>query len=405
MKSRHFQKPSRVHVVALLFALGGGICAEAAPPETWVRHAIDPADPLAHRTGADGVKTGDLNGDERTDFVTGWEEGGKVRICLHPGPEFVRDPWPALTVGKVRSPEDAVFADLDGDGRLDVVSACEGKERRLHVHWAPAAPEAVTSEAAWTTSTFATKPLLQWWMQILPRDLDGDGDIDLIAGSKNAGGSVTCLLNPGDGESRNLSQWETTPIADAGWIMTLDGLAAADREWLVYSDRKGKGSGIWIAPFLDDAPWIGTPQRVAAASEEVMFLDLADTDGDGRDEILAAIKPASIRVYQSAGDPLAPWKPIRELPSLPWDRFGTVKAVQWIGNGTCAITCENANDEKCGMLLASADGIFTAIGGAEGTKFDRIEWLDLDGDGDKDLVTCEERDGLGVVWYENPENG
>ncbi len=45
------------------------------------------------------------------------------------------------------------------------------------------------------------------------------------------------------------------------------------------------------------------------------------------------------------------------------------------------------------------------LGGPEGIKFDRIELLDLDRDGDLDLMTCEERHagrGLGVVWYENP---
>ena len=42
------------------------------------------------------------------------------------------------------------------------------------------------------------------------------------------------------------------------------------------------------------------------------------------------------------------------------------------------------------------------IAGPEGTKFDRIELVDLDGDGDLDVLTCEEVDGLGVIWYENP---
>ena len=28
--------------------------------------------------------------------------------------------------------------------------------------------------------------------------------------------------------------------------------------------------------------------------------------------------------------------------------------------------------------------------------------LDLDGDKDLDVITCEERDNLGVFWYENP---
>ena len=41
-------------------------------------------------------------------------------------------------------------------------------------------------------------------------------------------------------------------------------------------------------------------------------------------------------------------------------------------------------------------------GTIEGVKFDRIETIDLDGDGDLDVLTCEERDNLGVIWYENP---
>ena len=51
------------------------------------------------------------------------------------------------------------------------------------------------------------------------------------------------------------------------------------------------------------------------------------------------------------------------------------------------------------------DGRWTAhpiSGVVEGVKFDRIEMLDLDGDGDRDMLTCEERDRLGVIWYENP---
>ena len=41
----------------------------------------------------------------------------------------------------------------------------------------------------------------------------------------------------------------------------------------------------------------------------------------------------------------------------------------------------------------------------KGIKYDRIEMLDLDDDGDLDLLTSEEhegRRGMGVFWYENP---
>ena len=51
---------------------------------------------------------------------------------------------------------------------------------------------------------------------------------------------------------------------------------------------------------------------------------------------------------------------------------------------------------------ASTGWIDHAISDHRGRKFDRIEMLDLDGDGDLDLLTCEEVHNLGVFWYENP---
>ena len=42
------------------------------------------------------------------------------------------------------------------------------------------------------------------------------------------------------------------------------------------------------------------------------------------------------------------------------------------------------------------------ISGSAGTKFDRLELVDLDADGDLDVLTCEEAENLGVIWYENP---
>lgn len=76
----------------------------------------------ASARGADGVKLGDLNRDGRPDLVTGWEEGGVVRVYLNPGKERVKGAWETMTVGKVMDAEEAIFTDLDGDGKLEVVS-------------------------------------------------------------------------------------------------------------------------------------------------------------------------------------------------------------------------------------------------------------------------------------------
>ena len=78
-------------------------------------------------------------------------------------------------------------------------------------------------------------------------------------------------------------------------------------------------------------------------------------------------------------------------------------------NWTWFFTCENAHQEKSGVIWLSyrekvTDPAWQAheISGPHGVKYDLVELLDFDGDGDLDVLTCEERANLGVIWYENP---
>ncbi|MBM3833453.1 MAG: VCBS repeat-containing protein [Verrucomicrobia bacterium] len=111
----------------------------------WTRHEID-----SSSRGADGVRMADANGDGFLDIATGWEEGGMVRVYLNPGPTRAHQRWPSVTVGNVRSAEDAVLVDLDSDGAMDVVSSCEGKTKTMFVHWAPEAGK-YSNPGSWTT--------------------------------------------------------------------------------------------------------------------------------------------------------------------------------------------------------------------------------------------------------------
>jgi hypothetical protein len=69
-------------------------------------------------------------------------------------------------------------------------------------------------------------------------------------------------------------------------------------------------------------------------------------------------------------------------------------------------TCEGARGEHEGIGWLARQGLGPwqqrLLGGPAGVKFDLIQTLDLDDDGDLDVITCEESAGLGVIWYENP---
>lgn len=383
-----------IAVAFFLTALAGGVTA--AP---WVRHTVDNGS-----KGADGVRLADVDGDGDLDIATGWEEGGVVRVYENPGADkaAVVESWNAVTVGKVKSAEDAVFVDLDGDGSMDVVSACEGKTRALYAHWAPPAAEKYWSQSAWKTEAFPASSGAQLWMFTLPFDINDDGHVDLVTGSKGDGATIGWWRSPGAGKAaRDLSSWKFEKLCDATWIMSLQAvdMDGDGDEDIVASNRKGASARIlWLENPGGDGKW--RENIVGAVGEELMFLDTVDLDADGHMDVVAAAKDRKMITLtkSKSGEYL-----------YPADRYGTAKAVRVVdvdadGSLDLVGTTEKAGGPRSGVFwMSGADWREVHdIGGPEGEKFDRIEMLDLDGDGDLDLLTCEERDQLGVVWYENP---
>ncbi|MFO8012225.1 MAG: VCBS repeat-containing protein [Phycisphaerae bacterium] len=235
---------------------------------------------------------------------------------------------------------------------------------------------------------------------------------------------------------------------------------------IVLSDRRGPARGVfWLEnPWANGDPADPDAWRrhdIGGKGREVMFLDYADLDGDGLRDVVVATKPRDIlfcrrlppaearrksggaTVCLSNRAPRAEhtdWQAIRgtrrgtpmlsqkreSMPparSVEWEErtirmpetAGTAKAVavgdiDGDGRADLVFSCEAATPPRPGVMwlknepatFASADWPARDISGPEGVKFDRMELVDLDGDGDLDVLTCEERAGLGVIWYENP---
>jgi hypothetical protein len=404
-----------IPLLTLLSPLAAGFGARAAEPSVavvvasgpvWKRHTIDNSS-----RGADGVKLGDLDGDGLPDIVTGWEEGGVVRVYRNPGPAKAREPWPAVTVGVAKNVEEAIFADLDGDGRPEVLSGTEGGTRTVYWHRFNGSPAQLLDPAAWRTEVFPATARAQMWMQAVALDLDGQHGADLLLGAKGNGAAIGWLRAPAI--PAELQAWTYHRLRDAAWVMSLlphdvDGDGDAD---VVFTDRKGKHSGaFWLenpgaAANRAHAPW--REHTIGAPGREVMFADLGDVNGDGRVDVAIAVKPADIVLCLRQPD--GAWR--ETVLTLDRTNLGDAKAVKIAdvnrdGLADLVFTCENANGPREGVvwLEQQRGGPWhqRSLGGPAGVKFDLLQMFDLDGDGDLDVITCEERDNLGVVWYENP---
>jgi len=393
--------------VLLLFAAGLLLAQSGGPPlegKPWARHTVD-----GSSRGADGVKLLDATSDGRPDVVTGWEQGGLVRVYYNPSRVDSRNPWPQVTVGRVGSPEDAVFADLDRDLAFDVVSACEGATRALFVHWAPKNSDRYFDEAAWTTEAFPAARGVMQWMYAAPMQVDGKHGADLIAGGKGPGAAIGWLEAPAD--PRKVADWKWHPLREAGWIMSvytvdMDGDRDLD---ILFSDRRGAHSGVyWLenpgsGSGRQSQPWAEHP--VGAAGREVMFVDYADADGDGLPDVAAAVKPREVHILKRLDRTGRNWRTraVAIPPVTGTAKSARVADIDSDGSLDLVYSAEQTPKGLSGVIwMPLGGGAARDISGPEGEKYDIVELIDLDGDQDPDVLTTEENHGLGVIWYENP---
>jgi hypothetical protein len=375
----------------------------------WKSHIIDQSS-----QGADGVRLMDVNRDGLPDVTTGWEEGGVTKAYLHPGYDKVRNPWPSVRVGLTPSVEDAVFADLDSDGSIDIVSCCEGDYQSVNIHWAPKQTKSYLDSSKWRTTLLPACYKRCKWMFAYPMNVDNKNGIDLIVGSKSKRGMIGWLESPPD--ARIVDRWKLHKFHSTWWIMSIQSVDM-DRDGdqdILFSNRKGESGVYWLEnpESFQKTNW--PLHLIGAKGKEVMFLELCDLNEDGKQDILAAIRPDEIYWFKEPDSQKDLWNVEIIRVDYPLG-IGTAKGIRSgdidrDGKLDIVYTCEHAKPPKRGVVwLRQPKGkrewqVFD-ISGPRGIKFDRIELLDLDSDGDLDVLTCEERDqdkGMGIVWYENP---
>jgi hypothetical protein len=165
-----------------------------------------PDDPEAgdwpHRQVSDesfeGIDVADIDGDGHLDVVSGRFTGdrkqGKVAWWKNPGGR--EGAWKVFTVGSPisRWPDRFAAADINGDGRLDIVISEETRLDTASTYWfeQPADPTSANWLRHKITTQFTTNS-----MDVA--DMDGDGDPDVITGEHRGSEEVAIWENDGTG--------------------------------------------------------------------------------------------------------------------------------------------------------------------------------------------------------------
>ena len=271
----------------------------------------------------------------------------------HAPPEESLSYWRYVVDDGLENPEALAAADLDGDGQPEIMVGSEPDVTVHRVGAGGATGTWVRSVAATATEPGEDLTFDNVFTTLCPADLDGDGDVDFVAG-----GLENVIL---------------------AWYENADGAGETWRARVILAD-------------IDEGTW---------------EISVGDVDGDGDLDVLTASRwsrATMVAWYENDGNATG-W-----TDRVVSDRFPTRGAT---GAATADVDGDNVND----VVVAAVDDQYIVWFHVDDIRTDRELWSyepivegvqvpvdtwagDFDGDGDVDVVCATTGDGK-VTWYEN----
>lgn len=304
-------------------------------------------------------------------------------VELLPGDDYlIDDAFSGVTM--------TIAADLDGDGDSDVIGCNSGND------------DIVLWRNANGIGTSWTEQLVDGSFDgvsgIAAGDIDGDGDMDIVAAATNADDMAWWANADGLGGSwvkhtidPNFNGARSTAVADIDGDGDLDVLGAAWNANDIALWRNLAGTGL---------SW----QKTTINSEfgRACWVSSADVDGDGDVDVLGAARmDDDISWFQNMNGSGSSWT--ERLVDGGFDGARCVHAADLDGDGDIDIlgAAENSND-VCWWENTAGTGLswteWTIDGSYGGAR--AVSTGDIDGDGDLDVLGAAYTDD-DITWWES----
>jgi hypothetical protein len=350
--------------------------------------------------GAHAVTMADVNGDGLPDVVVADSGSDMISILLDTAPPSAA----TLSIAAPASfpaganPRAIATADLDGDGRRDLVVA-DYDESNVSVFMNTAAPGAAASFSTRTTFDAGDFPA-----SLTFADLNGDGKPDLLLANISAD-TFSVLLDatePGSGTPAFAAR-QQIPMGTAVLSITAADINGDGRPDVVATTARDADFNAWLIVALNNTPpgastaVFGAPQAFTVSSEQGV-VTAADINGDGRPDVMVARQTGwQVSVFvntTTAGSSTVAFSPPVMFDTEPLPHTIVVADIDKDGRPDLAVAGFGGVSI---MHNETAPGALTPVF-AERQRFSGglspvdLVATDIDGDGRADLVMAEQLD-------------
>ncbi len=411
---------------------------------SWREHRVDD-EALAgiELRGSDGLVMGDIDNDGYLDIVSVHESDdvydgvpeGHIRIAFGSADP---DEWELVTL--VEGPdagaaEDVAIGDVNGDGLLDIVAACE----LAHLIYLEN-PGAGARSGNWQRLIPAPASNRGSFIRVFLADLNGDGRPEVVTANKGAQDPTRAAQEPKQisffeitGEPLESGSWREHELTLVPWPINshpvdLDGDGDIDvvggsvaQERMMWFENMGRNGNF---AFAEHPVHVAGPAGYEPPTVNGFNMDFVDFNQDGRLDIL------TFDTNGLLGFSLA-WLEQPEDPSQHWQfhRIGVYAPDQLVGLVAADINGDGHMDVMTGGYsrgsrledgLPDPDGALGRLAWYENPGDPKGNWLrhdfsrrvrgmfdkfvarDMDGDGDIDFAATRGNSGPndGVFWLE-----